>query len=305
MIESELVEVDAVPTALNTAEGVGSDPVRLKVRNESGSSVWLGGDDVSTSTGLTLATASETELIELASGEVPYAVAADTGGTATPGTTTGGVAAVAEVQSLTVDATGGTFTVSHDGNGPSDPIDFNDDGSGLQAALEAFASIGSGGVVVTGGPGDSGGTTPYVLTFDAALGAVAEITADGGSLTGGAGTATPGTTTPGVTAVDEVQSLTVTAEGGTYTITYDGQTTAAVAFDATAAAVQAALEALSNIDPGDVTVSGGPGDEAGSTPYVLTFGGAVAGTDVAEITTTATGLLAASVSVRVLRIGVG
>ncbi|MHC4511569.1 MAG: flagellar filament capping protein FliD [Planctomycetota bacterium] len=44
---------------------------------------------------------------------------------------------------------------------------------------------------------------------------------------------------------------------GTYTVTYEGQTTAAIAFDATPAEIQAALETLSTVNAGDVTVDGG------------------------------------------------
>ena len=54
---------------------------------------------------------------------------------------------------------------------------------------------------------------------------------------------------------NETQTVRVTnATGGTFTLTFDGQTTAPIAFNATAAAIQAALEALSNIEPGDVVV---------------------------------------------------
>jgi hypothetical protein len=87
------------------------------------------------------------------------------------------------------------------------------------------------------------------------------------------------------TGQNEVQRLVVAATGGTFTLTYSGQTTSALAYNANAAAVQAALEALSNLAPADVVVSGGPGDSDGSTPYVLTFGGTLAETDVALITT--------------------
>jgi hypothetical protein len=66
--------------------------------------------------------------------------------------------------------------------------------------------------------------------------------------------------------VGEVQTITIDATGGTFTITYEGQTTAAIAENATAAAVQAALEALSNIDPGDVVVTGSAGG-----PFTLTW----------------------------------
>ena len=45
---------------------------------------------------------------------------------------------------------------------------------------------------------------------------------------------------------DETQTVRVNnATGGTFTLTFDGQTTAPIAYNATAAAVQAALEALS------------------------------------------------------------
>lgn len=74
-------------------------------------------------------------------------------------------------------------------------------------------------------------------------------------------------------AVAEVQTVTITGTptGGTFTLTYNGQTTAGIAYNAASAAVQAALEALSNIAPGDVTVGGGPGP---GTPYTVTFTGA-------------------------------
>lgn len=51
------------------------------------------------------------------------------------------------------------------------------------------------------------------------------------------------------TLTDEVQQLTITGSptGGTFTLTYSGQTTSALAYNATAAEVQAALRALSNI----------------------------------------------------------
>lgn len=89
------------------------------------------------------------------------------------------------------------------------------------------------------------------------------------------------------TGANEVQSITVDASGGTFTITYSGQTTSALAYNASAATVQTALEALSNLAPGDVTVSGGPGNDGGDNPYILTFGGTLAETNVAQVTTNA------------------
>lgn len=59
---------------------------------------------------------------------------------------------------------------------------------------------------------------------------------------------------------NEVQTLAITGTptGGTITFTYDGATTSALAFNAAAAAVQAAFEALPNIGTGGVSASGGP-----------------------------------------------
>lgn len=82
---------------------------------------------------------------------------------------------------------------------------------------------------------------------------------------------------------NEVQTLTVTGAptGGTFTITFSGQTTGAIAYNATAAVVQTALEALSNVAPGGVTVTGNAGG-----PWTLTYGGQYLGEDVAAVTTT-------------------
>ncbi|MEU9014254.1 hypothetical protein AB0D12_31695 [Streptomyces sp. NPDC048479] len=95
--------------------------------------------------------------------------------------------------------------------------------------------------------------------------------------------ATTGLYEPYAAVTNEVQTLTVTGApaGGTFTITWSGQTTAAIAHDATAATVQAALVALSNIAPGDVVVTGNAGG-----PWTLTWGGTQLGEDVAAPTTT-------------------
>lgn len=83
----------------------------------------------------------------------------------------------------------------------------------------------------------------------------------------------------------EVQTIAITGSptGGTFTLTFSGQTTAAIAYNATAAQVQTALEALSNIDPGDVAVSGGP---LPGTSVVVTFGGQYLSDDIAQMTAT-------------------
>ena len=58
---------------------------------------------------------------------------------------------------------------------------------------------------------------------------------------------------------DEQQTVRVTdATAGTFTLTFDGQTTAPIAWNATAAQIDAALEALSNIEADEIQTSGGP-----------------------------------------------
>lgn len=71
------------------------------------------------------------------------------------------------------------------------------------------------------------------------------------------------------------------ATDGTFTLSIDGETTAAIDHDADDATIQAALEALSNVAPGDVTVvdgSGGLGSASGTA--TITFGGAYSGVAV-------------------------
>jgi len=59
---------------------------------------------------------------------------------------------------------------------------------------------------------------------------------------------------------DEIQRLTPggTVSGGTFKITFEGQQTDSIAWNATPGEVKAALEALSNVGAGDVVVAGGP-----------------------------------------------
>jgi hypothetical protein len=87
------------------------------------------------------------------------------------------------------------------------------------------------------------------------------------------------------TVSNEVQTLTEGGSGLTsFTVTFGGQTTASIAAAATAAQVQAALEALSTVGAGNVTDTGSAGG-----PYTVTFQGTLAGTDTAAMTTTPTG----------------
>lgn len=74
-----------------------------------------------------------------------------------------------------------------------------------------------------------------------------------------------------VNARNEVVSITIDATSGNWTFTYGAQTTANIAFNATAAAVKTAIELLSTVDADDILVSGGPGNSGGATPYYFAF----------------------------------
>ena len=98
------------------------------------------------------------------------------------------------------------------------------------------------------------------------------------------------------TAVNEVQSATIKADSGTFKLRFafggSTQTTAPIKYNAVSAEVESALQALSNVGAigGTIVVTGGPGNATGSNPYTLTFGGALGGTDLQQITVDGTGL---------------
>lgn len=67
----------------------------------------------------------------------------------------------------------------------------------------------------------------------------------------------------------ESTSIAVDATSGTWTAAVEGEVTAALQFNVSAANLLAALEGLPGIDPGEFTVTGGPGDAGATTPYVV------------------------------------
>jgi hypothetical protein len=99
---------------------------------------------------------------------------------------------------------------------------------------------------------------------------------------------------PGNVPTDELQELTVQATGGSYELRFTspdpGGTTKAtteIPYDAPpsgAGSLQEALEGLTNIGPGGVSVSGGPGDAGGTGPYTIEFRGRYADVNVQPLT---------------------
>lgn len=99
------------------------------------------------------------------------------------------------------------------------------------------------------------------------------------SITGS--TVAAGTTIAAVGAGTLTLSNPVTAGGGAAKVL----TATDIPFNASAAELQAALEALPGVGAAGVAVSGGPGNATGTTPYLVTFsGGQLKGNDVEAMT---------------------
>lgn len=182
------------------------------------------------------------------------------------GTVTNGDTGANEIQTITV--TSGSTRSMYDVTYGAETIrvEATQSAVDLQTDLERLPGL-AGNILVQGSPG------AYTVEFVNGLGKtnVSQIA---------------------VTSLSEVQTLRVSATTGTFTLTFNGQTTAAIAFSAPAATVQTALEALSNIAPGDISVTGGIGEQQGDAPYQIAFldGGAYGLQDVPEmVATTVTG----------------
>lgn len=208
-----------------------------------------------------------------------------------------------ERQQLTIlRATGGTFTLTYDGQTTSG-IAYNASASTIQTALEALSNIAPSDVTVTAG--DSGIFSIEFAGVYAGIN-VPLLSVDASSLTGSTAVASVSSVRDYSAGQSEIQTLvfsstttvapqnekqTVKINGsptsGTFTLTYDGQTTSAIAYNASNATVVAALEALSNIGVGDVAVTGGP---LPNRTITIEFKGALAATDVPQLTSDATSL---------------
>ncbi len=200
-------------------------------------------------------------------------------------TTVPGVDNVFEVVSIYNDSTSGTFTLTYN-SVESDPLSWNSAFAILETEIEAISGITAVGVT---GLGTSG--SPWIVTFSDPAGDVLAFTADDTNLNGGAQTTVIAVDTPGVSRVDEIQSIHVgNADGGTFTVTHGGDTTAAIAWDAVASAVKSALEGITAITTVNVTGTGQSGD-----PWLIEFinpSGAEA-----EVTTTDTLTLTATFTI--------
>jgi len=148
---------------------------------------------------------------------------------------------------ILTDDTSGSSSLSID-------LTWDDNGSGATLTLPTMAVETEGGSTTASGLNNDFEPADFTETQSAQD---SEIRVDGYPIPQGG--------------IAEIQTLTPTtpATGGTFTLTYEGETTAAIAYDASTGAIQAALEALSNVDSGDITVGGTRLDQADATTFTF------------------------------------
>lgn len=209
-----------------------------------------------------------------------------------------GRTAVNEVQTLSISSasSGGSFTLTFDGE-ESSAIAYNASAATIEGVFDSMGSVGNGNVACAGG---DVGTADVTFTFSGDFAGidVPLLTADTTNLLGAAVDVEVATLVDGNAGTDEVQTFALygTPTGGTFTLTFDGQTTGALNYNDSAATVDTALEALSNIGAGDVAVTGGP---LPGSSLTITFGGALTETNVANITCDPGSLTGGSISASV------
>lgn len=192
---------------------------------------------------------------------------------------------------------GGTFTLNVD-TAPGEQVilDYDATAAEVQAALESLSSIGIGNVLVTGSTQTGGFNVEFIGAFRAASpGFVLEID-DTGILI-----VVPTVTTIAEgTTINEVQEISVngTPTAGDFTLTFDGATTGAIAFDADAAAIYAALIALPNLNAGDVMVRGDA-----LTGFEIEYTGNLATINTPQVVVDDTNLIGALLTVKTTTVG--
>jgi flagellin-like hook-associated protein FlgL len=156
----------------------------------------------------------------------------------------------------------------------------------ILAALEALGGINEGDVTVS----VESGVATIEFTGGLENTPVALVIGDNNLHQGDAATAVeaPGVSvdTEGTASADEVQTISFSnIAGGTFTLSFMDEVTVALDFNASAADVEAALEALSTVGEGNVSVGGTAGN------WEVSFTGDLAGQDVAELVIDDTGLV--------------
>lgn len=206
-----------------------------------------------------------------------------------------------EVQAvyLTGKPTSGTFTLTLNSE-TTVPIAYNASNSAVQSALVNLASIALGDVSVTRAAATN--EIQVITVSGGATGGTFTLTFEGQTTTGIPYNASIGTVLARLRALSNINNADLTGHveitnevqivqpvgeptDGTFTLSFDGQTTAPIDWDASSFRVATELQRLTNID--DVYVYKAPGSYQ---PWRVRFQGALSGVDVPELTADVTGL---------------
>lgn len=156
---------------------------------------------------------------------------------------------------LTNIPTGGTFTLSY-GNKTTPALPYNAEISLVQSALNNLSTIGPGNATVEATLDGDENVVPWSYTVT--------LLVDTHTLTAASALINVAAA-PTVQVDGNIVAILNSPTSGVYTLTYGAKTTTTLAYNASTATVQAALEALDNIGSGKVTVTGT------ATAYTITL----------------------------------
>ena len=188
---------------------------------------------------------------------------------------------------------GGTFKLTFNG-APTPALARSVAGAAIQTALRALATVPDAHKAKVTVAGVAGG--PWTVTFATGFPgpAAGTITGDGSTLTRTGGSATVAAQPPGGPHSKALVTLSI-GPGGTFTLTFNGAPTPALARNASAADVQTALRALGtvpNAHKPKVTVTGVAGG-----PWTVTFDAGFPGPAASTITGSGTTLTGGATAV--------
>ena len=184
----------------------------------------------------------------------------------------GGVTVVADVQTVTSDATGGTFTLGTAGD-VTGTIAWNAAMSVVETAIETLDEYTA--ATVTGSDGG-----PWIITSNDGAGLPGETLVVDNTLATG-GTAVNVHTTVGVANVYEAFALVTEGDTGSFTIVIDGNASAAIDEDDDADAIEILVEGITGITAVECTGLG-----TRISPFIVTFSNPAGDVDTASTVTT-------------------
>lgn len=147
-------------------------------------------------------------------------------------------------------------------------------------------------IIVRDGQGPALNATDSIVVDDANIYSAPGVLTDAGSA------ALAVVSAASLSGISEKQSLAIIGgpTGGTYTISFEGSTTAGIAYNAAAATVQTAFVGLASVGAGNCAVSG-----SGTTgdPFIFTFQSTLASINVNPITADASSLTGATPKIEI------